>query len=380
MRVLFISTLAFDANISLIKALNKKCDIYFITEALHEVYNHINKDALSKLITIGTDVPQIQRFSELIPLEKTYVVKGCRQINIFKKIWNSYKIHKLVKKINPDVVISDNFLLTYMFTQIYYRKQTLLIVHDPFLHSGEKRFIDSKLRQLYFSLIPNKILLNLSQRKDFIEFYKQDEGKIYTSFLSVYEYLTCFDSEVRKDNDFNVLFFGRISPYKGINYLLEAFMDILNKETYNNITLTIAGSGNFDFDISKYEKFKQIRIINKFIQPDELAKLISLSSVVVCPYIDATQSGVVMSAFAFKKPVIATSVGGLPEMISNMKTGILIPPRNKKEIENAIIKLYNTPALLEQMEDSILEEYFEGERSWVRASDYFFEAIINMSR
>ena len=151
MRIVFLSTFAFDANVSLVHSLNKQNETYFITEAMYEVYNYLDKEQLTKLISNGTEVKQLQRFKDLIPLEKTFVVKGVRNSNILQKINNSFKIHKLVEKIDPDVVLVDSHMLTYAVTSFLYRKKTVLLVHDPFLHSGEKFFIDNIFRRLYFS-------------------------------------------------------------------------------------------------------------------------------------------------------------------------------------------------------------------------------------
>ena len=92
MKVAFLSTFALDANVSLISKLNEKCDIYFFTEALLKI-NYIDKDKLTKFISKGDEVDEIKRFENLIPLDKTYVIKGVRQRELFKKVYNSYKIN-----------------------------------------------------------------------------------------------------------------------------------------------------------------------------------------------------------------------------------------------------------------------------------------------
>ena len=376
MKIAFLSTFALDANVSLIHALRKENDVYFFTEALHEIYNFIDKDKLSKTISSGTEVEDLQRFRDLIALDKTYVIKGTRNSNIFKKLYISYQINQYIKKINPDVLIIDNYMLTYFVSTLFFRKKMLLIVHDPFLHSGENFLIDKYLRRLHFRLIDHKILLNENQKDQFIDYYKEDPDKVFTSFLSVYDFLTyCQNNEKSNTSKFNVLFFGRISPYKGIKYLLDAFVDIISTGKYPDITLTIAGSGNFDFDIEIYRPYSEINILNEYIHPGNLARLISQSSVIVCPYTDATQSGVIMSAYAFKKPVIATNVGGLPEMVEDHKTGLIIEPKNSGAIYDAILKLYNDRDLLEKMSGNIEENYFLGDKSWMNSANRFNNAL-----
>ena len=129
-------------------------------------------------------------------------------------------------------------------------------------------------------------------------------------------------------------------------------------------TLVVAGRGKFHFDITPYQEKKYIDIRNRFIPDEELAELIQESQIVVCPYIDATQSGVIMSAFAFGVPVIATNVGGLPEMVEHLKTGVIIPARDSQAIADNIVLLLNNPKLQLQISSNIYQKYVQGEMSW----------------
>jgi len=375
MKIAFLSAFALDANVSLINALQKENDVYFYIEALYEISNFLDKEKLNQTITVGKDVEELQRFRDFISLDKTFVIKGTRNINVLKKLYISYKINQHIKQINPDVIILDNYMLTYFVSTLFYRKKMLMIVHDPFLHSGENLILDRCLRKFHFSAIKHKILLNENQKNEFIEYYKFNPDNIHSSFLGVYDFLRYHQTnKLDISKQFNVLFFGRISPYKGIKYLLDAFVEILKSQKFPAMTLTIAGSGNFDFDVEIYKQYPEITIINNYLYPEDLANLISQSSVVVCPYVDATQSGVVMSAFAFKKPVVATNVGGLPEMVKDNKTGIIIEPKSKSDIINALSMLYNNRDLLEEMSANIEETYFFGERNWDNSAKNFVTA------
>jgi glycosyltransferase involved in cell wall biosynthesis len=63
----------------------------------------------------------------------------------------------------------------------------------------------------------------------------------------------------------------------------------------------------------------------------------------VLPYIEGSQSGIAAMAFAFGKPVIATNVGSIPEMVEHNKTGIIVPAKNKEILSQAIIDLLQNP-------------------------------------
>lgn len=67
--------------------------------------------------------------------------------------------------------------------------------------------------------------------------------------------------------------------------------------------------------------------------------MLSGSAVMVCPYVDATQSAVVLTAYGFDLPVIATRVGAMPEYIVEGKTGILVEPSDPAALAEAIISL-----------------------------------------
>ena len=135
-------------------------------------------------------------------------------------------------------------------------------------------------------------------------------------------------------------------------------------EAYPDVSLIVAGSGTFHFDISKYETFDYIEFRNRYIPDNELVGLINNSEFLVCPYTDATQSGVIMSAFAFAKPVIATNVGGLPDMLGNGKYGMVVERNNINSLAENIVRLLSDDVLLKLLSDNIKSDYLTGGNSW----------------
>lgn len=166
-----------------------------------------------------------------------------------------------------------------------------------------------------------------------------------------------------------LLFFGLVRPYKGLTYLLSAMPEIIKK--YPDILLYIVG----DFGDSKEEYDKQIGrlgiadnlVIKAGYLPDkEVEPYYAAADINVCPYESATQSAIVQVAYGFGIPVLATNVGGLPDVVSDGKTGYIVEPKNPKAIAGAVVDFYENNRINE-MASSILAQ--EKRFSWDRMSD-----------
>ena len=137
--------------------------------------------------------------------------------------------------------------------------------------------------------------------------------------------------------------------------------------------LIVAGGGKFHFDVSEYEALDFIGIRNRFIPDDEMVALIKNCAFMVCPYTDATQSGVIMSAFAFNKPVIATDVGGLPEMVKDRHYGLIIKEKDVNALAESIVSLWRDPELTASFSEEIRRDYSTGEKSWRHIAALLFK-------
>ena len=82
---------------------------------------------------------------------------------------------------------------------------------------------------------------------------------------------------------------------------------------------------------------------NRFIRATECDELFRQASIVVLPYIEATQSGVIPLAYSYAKPVVATRVGALAEVVDDGKTGRLVPPADSESLAAAIVELLRDP-------------------------------------
>ncbi len=151
------------------------------------------------------------------------------------------------------------------------------------------------------------------------------------------------------------LFVGQLDKshiHKGINYLLDAIS--LVKKEFENIVLLVVGKGD---NIKNYKNSAQKLSIEKnviftgFVPIDRLPEYYAGSNVTILPTLNNSEGFgmVLIEAGACGKPVIGTSVGGIPLVISDQKTGLLVPPKDPEALAKAIIKILKNPKLAKKM-------------------------------
>lgn len=355
----------------------------------HEVHYFIDLPCYhlkSTLINIKEQIRQSGIFSAVryaefrayagyISLENVYVVNRLEQSALHpKNIAVSLRLASMIRRIRPDVMHIIGGLEILSLPLLRLRKRTVLTVHDPFPHTGEQSFRREFFRKLAMTCLPRFVLLNERQRADFIRAYGLRDGQVHVNRMGAFDYMPGLarSGDGGGGEPTGVLFFGRISPYKGVEYLLEAMTKV--HEKMPQATLTVVGGGRLYFDASPFESLPYIKIINRYVGMEELAGMISRARVVVCPYTDATQSGVIMTAYGMCKPVVASDVGGLAEMVDDGKSGILVPPKDVDALADAILKLLGDERRQREMREYIKEMYFLGHRSWEHIAEKYLEA------
>lgn len=116
-------------------------------------------------------------------------------------------------------------------------------------------------------------------------------------------------------NEDYVLSYGYIEPYKGYDQLWNLYIDLKNKHRLN-FKFVIAGTGKNPY-VDRMKNNEDFIVINRWLDNDDLATLIAHSSLIICTYNRASQSGIPLTAFCFNKLVLATNVGAFSEEIQN---------------------------------------------------------------
>jgi len=169
-----------------------------------------------------------------------------------------------------------------------------------------------------------------------------------------------------------LLFFGRIEQYKGLRY----FIDAVKSLTAQGVVVKgiIAGTGQ-DLELyrAEIEADSSFELIDRYIGDDEVPGLFGRTNIVVLPYTDATQSGVVAMALYYGRPVVATDVGSIGEVVRDGYNGLLVPPRDVPALAHAIGRLVEDQPLSATMGRNA-SQLGKTELSWAAIADRTAEA------
>ncbi len=236
-------------------------------------------------------------------------------------------------------------------------KNRIWTLHDYKPHTGEETRFGKLLNSVYTKFGIRYIQHYEYLKKEFAAYFSLNPeliDQVYSGAFDIYESIKAKPTEVPGRY---VLFFGRFSKYKGLDLLFRSFMQIND----GSLCLIAAGDGNADGITAEDNR---IKLINRYIPPDELAYLIDRSLCVITPYSDSTHSGVIMTAYAFNKPVISSDVGGIKEVLIDGKTGLLFRAGDEKGLISAIEKMADDTELRKRMSENIGLLKKEGILNW----------------
>lgn len=143
-----------------------------------------------------------------------------------------------------------------------------------------------------------------------------------------------------------VLFFGLLRPYKGLDVLLRAWRS-LSGEQRGDAELWIAGMPRMDLTGLDTDQ-RGVKLAARFITDDELPSYFARADLVVLPYREIDQSGVLFTALAFGKPLLLSAVGGFGE-VAQTGAARTVPPGDPEALADALANLLCRPTELAQM-------------------------------
>lgn len=172
--------------------------------------------------------------------------------------------------------------------------------------------------------------------------------RVIRAFLPIHEIPGAVPSRETARTDLSIrhskvaLFFGHIRPFKGLDVALRAWQWV-----EKDVLLFVSGEVWFG-DGTEYRELaaklgieSRVRFDFEFIPETEMAARFAAANVVVVPYLRETQSGVLMTSFWFGRPVIATGVGGLAEVVEDGINGLLVPAGDPRALAKAVNRYFD---------------------------------------
>lgn len=284
-------------------------------------------------------------------------------VNNVKKVLNVVNLELRYHKYLGNIIDIKFEMVFYMFfhrwnyliKQHVNSKMHIMFVHDPIQHSGEP---EKRAKMHYDQVITMDRVIVMS--KAFIPILKNEYGftedKIYHIPICIIDHSDSEQSNRKCIYDItkpvHFVFFGRITKYKGIDVLLKAYNRIVYKNS--EVSLTIAGAGDISPYMDLLKQSRNVEIVNRYILDDEVDDFfVKENTIVVLPYVDATQSGVVVLAYAHSNPIIYSKLDGLVEQMDDGRLGLSFEAGNDEELSQCMQHCIDYPELLLEQSDKM---------------------------
>jgi glycosyltransferase involved in cell wall biosynthesis len=263
-----------------------------------------------------------------------------------------WSVFRKIRRDDPDLVIipwwvsfwTPPFWTISSLLRTFTRSRILFICHNVVAH--ESRFMDnlctkSVLRKGDYYLVHSDD--DFKNLKGILP--RANVKKTYHPSYDVFNYQDTSKDATRQQLGLAgrvLLFFGFVRPYKGLKYVIEALPLIRER-----LAVTLLVVGEFwekkEPYLRRIDELKvqdSVRIVDDYIPNEKVQTYFGASDVVILPYVSGTGSGIVQMAYGFNKPVIATRVGSLPDVVQDGVTGFLVEPGSAEAIADAVIRFY----------------------------------------
>jgi glycosyltransferase involved in cell wall biosynthesis len=277
----------------------------------------------------------------------------------------SVKLRRLIKRAGIKAVYSPMYSLWQsLFISVWLPRDVLMYssVHDWEQHDGDQSFISEFVQRIerrradtlvaYSRHVAEQI--SRESCKNVIELWHGVDTPEHGALIR----------QIKNKNNVVVGFFGRILPYKGLD-LFEASVRTINTPDLL-VRGKIFGSGDFQFGLPDSTEF--IDFINKWATEDEIEIFFDEIDILLLPYKESSQSGVVALSLSHGVPVVTTPAGGLKEQIIASNAGLVARDFTSEAVSMEILRLIQNPNLYSKLSANGLSSG-SGSLSWESVAD-----------
>lgn len=279
-------------------------------------------------------------------------------ITLFSIIWH-------IRKEKFDIVYFEslhvwNIIFTLALNKGTYTYQ---VIHEVIPHEGDKqvRGVDF-MNKTVCKTIDTVVLRNTKYVSEMTRRYNIHPDRV--AFLELWRRYPGFTPSVHSGR---VLFFGRINPYKGANNLLEI------TELCPMVQFNIVGRVDPQTEkiVQELETKKNVHVQKGYVSDDEMKSAFINCDWVIVPYNSASQSGVIIDAYKYSRPVIAFDVGAIAEQVDEGKSGYLVTGGDNKAFAEKIKEVMALSCVSHEIFCSYAYQYGSKKYSAAAAAERF---------
>ncbi len=343
MRVALVANFQIEFAAQLANALAAKADVALV------VWEKLARDSL-----------------ELVNPRVTVIRAGEPGRSIPNRLWNQFRTTVKISDLEPDVIHFQNaYLWGVPSLPLLPDARVIVSIHDPFPHQGvpDPRSFPAIAANL--ARADGIVLMGRSQLEVFRRRFSLQRKRVAVIPHGEFSFYQGY-GPIPESDGHTVLFIGRIAQYKGLEFFLEAAKQVGMKR--GDITFRVVGAGDISIYRDRIVNAGNVEVTNRFVSSKEFLGEIGRSLVVVAPYTQASQSGVIVAAQSLGRPVIATHVGGLADDVLNDRTGLVVQPRDAQGLADAVLSLADDKKKCTEM-GRAGREWMATERGWSRIAD-----------
>lgn len=249
----------------------------------------------------------------------------------------------------------------------------MLTVHDASRHPGENQLWRQWLLTRDIAASDGALVLTRSVGELLQRLHDYPADRIFESVHGHFgDYVRKTPRTLPAERAIRLLFFGRILPYKGLDLLLDAI--VIVRERYPSVELEIWGEG----DVSQYQRridrIGRVRLENRWLDESEIPGIFERTDLLVLPYREASQSGVVGMAHAYGMPSVVTPIPGLCEQVMHDVNGIVVSAVDVASLANGLAALIEQPERYSRLSQGGLETA-RNDLSWERIGETVIAAM-----
>lgn len=268
-------------------------------------------------------------------------------------------IYNVFKKFNPHIIHTHRYVVRYTLLPSHILRIPVKIhtVHN--IADKEVDLPGKIIHKIAFKLLQTTPVALSSETKKTIEkLYGIHNIPVIYNGIHIFDYQNSSAKRQKtkallniQDDQFVILHIGRFSPQKNHKLLIEAFSKVLLHSS--DVLLLLVGDGELKTEIESHVNSRGIQNNVRFLgMRKDIPELLSASDLFVLSSDWEGVPLVILEAMAAGKPVVATSVGGVPEVVADGKSGFLVTKGDAYALADAILKILKTPDFAVRMGDN----------------------------